>query len=142
MFGLHPLHVESVAGVAERKDVLSMFFGLLSLIAYTRYVTSDKWHVTRADPASSPVTRHPSLHYFFALVFFALGLMSKPMLVTWPFVMLLLDYWPLGRVTDSMNAAAPASLPFRLRGATAATLNHLLFEQWPFFLLAAVSCVV
>jgi tetratricopeptide (TPR) repeat protein len=148
MFGLHPLHVESVAWVAERKDVLSTFFGLLSLIAYTRYVTSDKWHVTRADPASSPVTRHPSLHYFFALVFFALGLMSKPMLVTWPFVMLLLDYWPLGRVTSLRQASARQAsgewrvTRFRIPVPQLSSLNHLLLEKLPFFGLAVVMSIV
>src|ERR1039457_3725749 len=97
LFAWHPLHVESVAWAAERKDVLSAFFWMLALMAYTRYVTSDKWRVTRAAPASSPVPRHPSLHYFLALFFFACGLMSKPMVVTLPFVLLLLDFWPLNR---------------------------------------------
>jgi Flp pilus assembly protein TadD len=127
LFALHPLHVESVAWISERKDVLSTFFGLLSLIAYTRYVTSDKWQVTRADPASSPVTRHPSLHYFFALFFFALGLMSKPMLVTLPFLMLLLDYWPLER--------------FKVQGSRF-KVQSLVLEKIPFFVLSAISCVV
>ena len=162
LFAWHPLHVESVAWISERKDVLSTFFALLTLLAYTRYaqcVTSDLCQVTRTNSTSSPVTRlpaeasakagHPSRFYWLALFFFALGLMSKPMLVTLPFVMLLLDYWPLGRISDSKNDPAPAPQPFRLRGAlqrrfgaTTATLNHLLFEKWPFFLLATVSCVV
>jgi tetratricopeptide (TPR) repeat protein len=150
LFAWHPLHVESVAWMSERKDVLSTFFALLTLLAYTRYaqgVTSDQWPVARTEkvvpaPARSRVTCHVSLFYGLALIFFALGLMSKPMLVTLPFVLLLLDYWPLGRISDAKNAPAPAAQPFRLRGATAATLNHLLFEKWPFFLLSAVSCVV
>jgi tetratricopeptide (TPR) repeat protein len=155
LFAWHPLHVESVAWISERKDVLSTFFALLTLLAYARYaqhVTGALCQVTRTNSTSSPVTRlpaealakagHPSRFYWLALIFFALGLMSKPMLVTLPFVMLLLDYWPLGRIPDSKNAPAPAFQLFRLRGATAATLNHLLFEKWPFFLLAAVSCVV
>src|SRR2546430_13568260 len=80
LFALHPLHVESVAWAAERKDTLSTFFGLLSLIAYVRY------------------TEAPSVRrYAWTAITLALGLMAKPMLVTWPFVMLLLDYWPLGR---------------------------------------------
>jgi tetratricopeptide (TPR) repeat protein len=127
LFALHPLHVESVAWISERKDVLSTFFGLLSLIAYTRYATGDKWRVTRADPASSPVTRHPSLHYFFALVFFALGLMSKPMLVTLPLAMLLLDWWPLER--------------FKVQGSRF-KVQSLVWEKIPFFVLSAISCVV
>jgi len=80
LFALHPLHVESVAWAAERKDTLSTFFGLLSLIAYVRY-------------AGAPSIRR----YAWVAITLALGLMAKPMLVTWPFVMLLLDYWPLGR---------------------------------------------
>jgi tetratricopeptide (TPR) repeat protein len=111
--------------------VLSTFFALLTLLAYTRYakaVTSDKWQVARTNSTLSPVTRHPSRFYWLALFFFALGLMSKPMLVTLPFVMLLLDYWPLRRLPD---------YKFRIRD-----LKRLTLEKWPFFLLAAVSCVV
>jgi len=81
LFALHPLHVESVAWVAERKDVLSTFFWLLTMWAYVRFVSRPRiWR------------------YLLVLVFFALGLMSKPMLVTLPFVLLLLDYWPLERI--------------------------------------------
>ena len=109
LFALHPLHVESVAWVAERKDVLSTFFGLISLICYVRYAAGQK--------------RWASPDYWLALVFFACGLMSKPMLVTWPFVMLLLDYWPLQRLTM-------------------AALKRLVVEKIPFFLLTAVSCVI
>src|SRR5881296_1666049 len=80
LFALHPLHVESVAWAAERKDTLSTFFGLLSLIAYARYAGA------------------PSIsRYAWTAIALALGLLAKPMLVTWPFVMLLLDYWPLRR---------------------------------------------
>ena len=130
LFAWHPLHVESVAWVAERKDVLSTFFALLTLLAYTKAVTSDEWRVTRKTTTSaaivSPVTRHLSL--LPALIFFALGLMSKPMVVTLPFVMLLLDYWPLNRIRNS---------EFGIRNCA-----RLLLEKWPFFLLTAVSCVV
>ena len=83
LFAIHPLHVESVAWVAERKDVLSGLFWMLTMLAYV-------WYVKR--PAIC--------RYFFVLVAFILGLMSKPMLVTLPFVLLLLDYWPLGRFAD------------------------------------------
>ena len=86
LFAWHPLHVESVAWAAERKDTLATLFGLLSLVAYTRYV----------EVAS--VRR-----YVLCAVFFALGLMAKPMLVTWPFIVLLLDYWPLRRVTPASS---------------------------------------
>ena len=81
LFALHPLHVESVAWVAERKDVLSTFFWMLTMGAYIHYV------------------EHPRLkNYVAVLIFFVLGLMAKPMLVTLPFVLLLLDYWPLQRL--------------------------------------------
>jgi len=162
LFAWHPLRVESVAWIAERKDVLSVFFFLLTLLAYARYaqgVTSDAWQVTRKPatvPATnpSPVTRHPSLFYGLALVFFALGLMSKAMLVTVPFVLLLLDVWPLGRVTsdkwrvagDKKTASQPRKGAWprgaALRGFTPSTFNHLLFEKWPFFALAAVVSVI
>ena len=80
VFAVHPLHVESVAWIAERKDVLSAVFFMLTLLAYFHY------------------TRSPSIgRYLTVAIVFALGLMSKPMLVTLPFVLLLLDYWPLGR---------------------------------------------
>src|SRR5205809_6888648 len=82
LFALHPLHVESVAWASERKDTLCTFFGLLSLIAYVRYAQA---------PSISRYAR--------VAIMLALGLLAKPMLVTWPFVMLLLDYWPLGRFT-------------------------------------------
>ena len=81
LFALHPLHVESVAWVAERKDVLSTLFWMLTMGAYVYYVERPGYK-----------------RYLFVLVFFLLGLMSKPMLVTLPFVLLLLDYWPLKRL--------------------------------------------
>jgi tetratricopeptide (TPR) repeat protein len=129
LFAWYPLHVESVAWISERKDVLSTLFALLALLAYTRYaqgVTSGKWQVAGTEkevpaPVLSQVTCHVSLFYALALIFFAIGLMAKPMLVTLPFVMLLLDYWPLQRVP-----------PFW----------RLVFEKWPFFVLVAVSCVI
>jgi tetratricopeptide (TPR) repeat protein len=118
LFALHPLHVESVAWVAERKDVLSTFLGLLALISYGRYTE-----------------RSGRVWYFSALVFFILGLMAKPMLVTLPFLMLLLDYWPLGRVKFNSG--------FRLQpsGQTSPGFS-LLFEKIPFFILSAAACVV
>jgi protein O-mannosyl-transferase len=136
LFALHPLHVESVAWIAERKDVLSLFFGLLTLrfyAGYARRVTSGRCQVTgpgKVIPASvlSQVTGHPSLFYSLALVFFALGLMSKPMLVTLPFLMLLLDWWPLGRVS-SVGCRVPRA-------------RHLVAEKIPFFVLSLISCVV
>ena len=113
LFAWHPLHVESVAWVAERKDVLSTFFGLLALLAYARY-------------AGKSEARSPKAGTFYgaSLAAFALALLAKPMLVTLPFVMLLLDYWPLRR----RPGASPAPAWRRVR------------EKWPFFLLTALSC--
>ncbi len=116
LFGWHPLHVESVAWVAERKDVLSTFFGLLALLAYVRYAAQ--------SGVRSPQSK---VSYMLALVCFALGLMSKPMLVTWPLVMLLLDWWPLKRFTI-----------YDLRF----TIFRLVLEKVPFFVLAAAASVV
>jgi tetratricopeptide (TPR) repeat protein len=118
LFGLHPLHVESVAWISERKDVLSGFFALLTLWCYQRYVVK----IESESNASW-------IYYILALLMFALGLMSKSMLVTLPFVMLLLDLWPLQR--------------FIARGAsTASTLQRLVLEKFPFFVLAAIFCVI
>jgi tetratricopeptide (TPR) repeat protein len=128
LFAWHPLHVESVAWVSERKDVLSTFFALLTLLSYVRYAQKRSRVESRASSASTTnpaLDSRPSiLYYSFALIFFAFGLMSKPMLVTLPFVMLLLDFWPLQRF--SLSA-------FRL---------PLLSEKIPFFLLTVASCVV
>jgi tetratricopeptide (TPR) repeat protein len=136
VFAIHPLRVESVAWVAERKDVLSGLFFMLTLWAYTRYVTSGKWRVTRTDPASSRFTFHVSLFYGLVLFFFALGLMCKPMLVTLPFVLLLLDYWPLGRVTGDK---------WRVTGGKPSTLNSqpstLLLEKLPLLALSGAACM-
>ncbi|HEY3762642.1 MAG TPA: tetratricopeptide repeat protein [Verrucomicrobiae bacterium] len=125
-FALHPLHVESVAWIAERKDVLSAFFGLLALLAYTRY-TED---LARRDLAKDA---KPWRWYGFALIFFVLSLMSKPMLVTLPFVMLLLDYWPLRRLSKPIGDAG--SVDHR-------SMKSLLLEKCPFFVLVVASCVV
>jgi tetratricopeptide (TPR) repeat protein len=121
LFGAHPLHVESVAWVAERKDVLSTFFGLLSLLFYARYAQAAEAGKRRAW------ANLLSSNYWLALVFFALGLMSKAMLVTWPFVMLLLDYWPLQR--------------FKVQGS-GFRVQRLVMEKIPFFALAATVSLV
>ncbi len=113
LFAWHPLHVESVAWISERKDVLSTFFALIALLNYARYVEESKVQ----GPGSK-------VCFAWCLATFALGLMTKPMLVTLPFVMLLLDFWPLKRFSP------PA---FHL---------SLLTEKIPFFLLTAVSCGV
>jgi tetratricopeptide (TPR) repeat protein len=129
LFAWHPLHVESVAWISERKDMLSTFFALLTLLAYTRYAQSRSKVESRESNADPALDSRPStLDYSLALFCFALGLMSKPMLVTLPFVLLLLDYWPLKRVTSDQWQLSKVS--------------RLVLEKWPFFLLAAVSCVV
>jgi tetratricopeptide (TPR) repeat protein len=127
LFGWHPLHVESVAWVSERKDVLSTFFALLTLLAYARYVKASAAQpvVPKRGEGGSPRSK---VFYGLALLCFALGLMSKPMVVTLPLVMMLLDYWPLQRFPD-FQLKVPAVL-------------RLALEKWPFFLLAAASCVV
>jgi protein O-mannosyl-transferase len=122
LFAVHPLRVESVAWVAERKDVLSGFFGLLALIAYARYAELQglKSKVQSPKPV---VSDHRLRYYVLSLFFLACGLMSKPMLVTWPFVMLLLDYWPLERFKPG-------------------SVWRLVREKIPFVALAAVMTVV
>ncbi len=112
LFAVHPLHVESVAWIAERKDVLSAFFWMLALGAYGLYVR-----------------RRGAVRYAAVTAAFVLGLMSKPMVVTLPFALLLLDYWPLGRV----DRTAPL-------GSVAGKTAGLAAEKIPLFLITAVSC--
>ncbi len=108
LFALHPLHIESVAWAAERKDVLSTFLWLLTMLAYVRYA------------------ERPSIvRYLSALVLFALGLMAKPMLVTLPFILLLLDYWPLERFGDSKTP-----------------VRKLILEKLPFVFLSTISSII
>jgi len=101
LFALHPINVESVAWVAERKNLLSMFFFLLALGAY-------RWYATAADSDDAKLHGSRGLSFLLVAVLFALGLMSKPQVITFPFVLLLWDYWPLGRI-------AFRALPFTLR---------------------------
>jgi Flp pilus assembly protein TadD len=122
LFALHPLHVESVAWAAERKDTLSTFFGLLSLIAYVRY-------------AKAPSIRR----YAWVAITLALGLLAKPMLVTWPFVMLLLDYWPFRRLRKT-TASEDRRDGFHRKAATG--IWPLLREKLPLFALVAASAVI
>ncbi len=119
LFAFHPLHVESVAWVAERKDVLSTFFWMLTLWAYARY---------SEGPGPN--------RYLLVLIFFALGLMSKPMVVTLPFVLLLMDFWPLCRVQWGQSCEEGAS------GFQKSRVSLLVWEKIPLFALTAVSCVV
>jgi tetratricopeptide (TPR) repeat protein len=149
LFSLHPLHVESVAWVAERKDVLSGFFGLLALIAYARYaqgrMQNAECRMQKSAAANalhvSRFTFHVSTFYLLSLLCFALGLMSKPMLVTWPFVMLLLDYWPLGRMQKAAASDTQHASRFTFH-VSRSTLLPLLVEKIPFFVLTAVFSIV
>ena len=139
LFGWHPAHVESVAWVAERKDVPCLFFGLLTLVFYTRYAMAGDRRQEAGDrrqeaeggrqeadggrrtaEEGSPKSK---VWYGACLAAFALGLLSKPMLVTWPLVLLLLDYWPLGRFQPGR-------------------VWPLVREKLPFFALVAASSVV
>ena len=127
LFALHPLHVESVAWVSERKDVLSTFFWILTVWAYVRYAE---------QPArgSSPALLATSRRYLLlSLGLYALGLMAKSMLVSLPFVLLLLDYWPLGRT----RWAEPA-----VGNNPKATLDELIWEKLPFLGLAFAASVI
>ena len=120
LFAVHPMHVESVAWATERKDVLSAFFGLLTLWAYVRYL------------------EHPGPGRYLALAAaFLLSLLAKPMLITLPFVLLLLDYWPLGRFGDA--ALAPSH---ERRVGKRARLGRLILEKLPLFALAALIAVL
>jgi tetratricopeptide (TPR) repeat protein len=135
LFGLHPLHVQSVAWVAERKDVLSTLFFLLTIWAYASYVTSVRCRVS-SEERLSRCTFGALMSYALALVFFALALMSKPMVVTLPFVLLLLDYWPLQRWQPFRAIAVDGTNQAKVK------LWKLVLEKVPFFALAAAGSVI
>jgi Flp pilus assembly protein TadD len=117
LFGVHPLHVESVAWIAERKDVLSTTFWMLGMLSYGKWVGQVK-----------STGQGSGLYYAVTMITFALGLMSKPMVVTFPLALLLLDYWPLGRF-DTEHRGDRRFL-------------RLAFEKWPLFLLGIASAGV
>ena len=147
LFALHPLRVESVAWAAERKDVLSMFFGMAALYVYAGYVEERKLS-----------------GYFLCLILFALGLMAKPMLVTLPFVLMLLDYWPLGRWPKTLAAVAVPATASAKSGkkkikqrradsakeqkistpltSSSSIIRSLLWEKAPFIFLTIVSGIM
>lgn len=114
-FAIHPLRVESVAWASERKDILSMFFGIASVYAYAFYAEDLK------------ISK-----YFLCLILFALSMMSKPMLVTLPFVLLLLDYWPLQRLKT------PSDAHKNVLNTTA----RLIWEKIPFFILTVILSII
>ncbi|MFA5205027.1 MAG: tetratricopeptide repeat protein [Lentisphaeria bacterium] len=140
LFAVHPLHVESVAWVSERKDVLSTFLGLVTLLLY-------RWHCARPGGWRMAAVA----------VVYALGLTAKPMLVSWPLLMLLLDFWPLRRLQPAGALAAGGKRAARRleppADSAAATLQLvpacpkrtallLVLEKWPLWLLAGASCRV
>jgi tetratricopeptide (TPR) repeat protein len=133
LFALHPLHVESIAWVSERKDVLSTFFWLLTMWAYVRFVSHPKIIKTYPKTSKNAIYGLENTNnegfgmacsYLLVVVFLALGLMSKPMLVTLPFILLLLDYWPLERFPAKHS------------------LSYLLIEKIPLFAIVIASCIV
>jgi len=136
LFAWHPLHVESVAWICERKDVLSTFFGLLTLWFYLRYVET-KNSLAPTKNGRAQFHFRCSMFYVFALIAFAIGLMAKPMLVTLPFVLLLLDEWPLRRMS-----VANAGKTQKQKPGKTMPFPQLILEKAPFFLLAAAASVV
>jgi Flp pilus assembly protein TadD len=115
LFALHPAHVESVAWLSERKDVLCAFFWFAALLAYVWYVRGPSWK-----------------RFASVVLCFACGLMSKPMIVTLPFTLLLLDFWPLRRITFSPETSAHWF----------SSLWKLCVEKWLLFIMLAISCVI
>ena len=122
LFALHPLHVESVAWVSERKDVLSTFFGLLMIVAYYRHFKMSNLK-----------------NYLLVIIFFCLGLMAKPMIITFPFVLLLLDFWPLKRFQFENHCLSQCDGKTRcyFKGS-----SRLILEKIPLFIPVVISCVL
>ncbi len=166
LFAWHPVHVESVAWISERKDVLSTFFWLLTMLSYARYVEESKVRLTPGPngfPSPPPVSfptrderfalRGPirlervapsprsNVWYAFALVCFICGLMSKPMLVTLPFVLLLLDFWPLGRIYD-LRLTIDESKREKHLHLSGVSFKRASIEKVPFLVLAIGSSAV
>ena len=125
LFAIHPLHVESVVWASERKDMLSTFFGMLTLLVYIRYV------------------ERPAIgRYLSTLAVFALGILSKPMLVTLPFILLLLDYWPLNRLRYTPAACDINQPEQKATHCRWFIWGRLILEKIPFFALSAVQSFV
>lgn len=122
-FALHPLHVESVAWVAERKDVLSTFFWILTIMAYV-------WYVQKCN----------FWRYLLVVLLYILGLLSKPMLVTLPFVLLLLDYWPLKRFDPIQKEDIVKNTKFnKMSGISLSKVPNLIIEKIPMVILLTIS---
>jgi tetratricopeptide (TPR) repeat protein len=127
VFALHPVHVESVAWLAERKDVLSGLFWMLTMLAYIRYAERPNFK-----------------RYVLVLLAFVMGLMAKPMVVTLPLVLVLLDWWPLDRLARFRNNAAAAAKKRQKPSVSypKTTFRHLVGEKVPLFGMSALSCVM
>jgi len=125
LFALHPLHVESVAWAAERKDVLSTFFWLLTTWMYVRYTETPDWK-----------------RYSIMIVMFALGLMAKQMLVTLPFVLLLLDYWPLRRIAGKGSEIQDKEKSGAANVGQLSPIGRLIMEKIPLFTLSAIAAII
>lgn len=126
LFAVHPLHVEPVAWISSRKDLLSTLFWILTIWAYTSYAQRSNLKM-----------------YMIAILFFSMGLMSKPMVVTLPLILLLLDYWPLYRFNP--GGIKDSSLPENNRTTDSnreQPVSRLILEKLPFFLLSAASCII
>ena len=146
LFALHPLHVESVAWVAERKDVLSTFFGLLSIWAYACCAGKSK---AQSPGSAVQGSKFPFAHailypsfssfYLLSLLLFAFSLMSKPMLVTLPFLLLLLDYWPLRRLELPSADARVQGSSFKVQGSK---VLRLLVDKLPFVALSLAFSLI
>jgi tetratricopeptide (TPR) repeat protein len=124
LFAVHPINVESVAWIAERKNVLSTFFWIMTMLIYVWYVKQPSWK-----------------RYLPVFLCFALGLMSKPMLVTLPFVLLLIDYWPLNRTAINTQNENQAEIQVPLKIGKA-KLSFLILEKIPLFILTVISICV
>jgi tetratricopeptide (TPR) repeat protein len=138
LFAWHPLRVESVAWISERKDVLCGFFFLLTLWTYAQY--AQRWSGVEGRESSAQAVRSPdpqrrTLDYCMALVFFTLALMSKPMAVTLPFVLLLLDVWPLQR-WSKVEGRGSSKTAVSALGSRLSAFGSLFWEKWPFFALS------
>jgi len=119
LFAIHPLHVDSVAWAAERKDILSGFFWMLTIAAYLRYVQKTGF-----------------IRYLAVILTFSLGLMSKPMIVTLPFVLLLLDYWPLNRLMPTQE------LEYANKNSHKSATASVFIEKIPLFILVLISAII
>ena len=128
LFALHPLRVETVAWVADRKGLLSAFFGILTLWAYVRFTERRSWP-----------------RYLAALLLFSFGVMAKPTLVTLPLVLLLLDFWPLNRLRSGpaalVSAASPPGEPTGGRATGKVSISEAILEKLPFFVVSLAASV-